>query len=36
MIKLSRYTGKDMKGYFLVLAGCMEHMDDKEIVRFAQ
>jgi hypothetical protein len=23
MIKLSRYTGKDVKGYLLVLAGCL-------------
>ena len=34
MIKASRYTGKDMKRYFLVLAGCLEHMDEKEIARF--
>ena len=34
MIKASRYTGKDVKGYFLVLAGCLEHMNEKEMVKF--
>jgi hypothetical protein len=36
MIQASRYTGKDVKGYFLVLAGCLEHMNEKEIVKFAR